>query len=68
MFECTFKNQVCKREAHVLANLRYDCVEGEEIINNSVPPNVKQRSNESPRVQKKISIYDFVYLYIEILV
>jgi hypothetical protein len=39
-FECIFKSRVCNAAAHALANMRYECVEGEEIIGNYVPLNV----------------------------
>ena len=36
-FVCLFKRRECNRAAHVLADLGYECVEGEELITSSIP-------------------------------
>jgi hypothetical protein len=39
-FECSFKSRVCNEAAHALADLAYACIEGEEIVSNSIPSTV----------------------------
>ena len=36
-FVCLFKRRECNRAAHALADLGYECVEGEELITSSIP-------------------------------
>jgi hypothetical protein len=36
-FVCLFKRRECNRAAHALADLGYECVEGEDLITSSVP-------------------------------
>jgi len=51
-FECIFKSRVCNAAAHALANLGYECVEGEEIISNSVPSNFNVIVVDDPSAHK----------------
>ena len=39
-FECVFVGRSCNEAAHELAKLGYLCLEGEEIISNSLPDDI----------------------------
>lgn len=39
-FTCSFKSRLCNAAAHALAALSYACVEGEEVISNSIPNSI----------------------------
>jgi hypothetical protein len=39
-FEYVFQGRECNTVAHELANLGYNCVEGNEIISNSIPDHI----------------------------
>jgi hypothetical protein len=39
-FECVFKGREANRAAHALADLGYECIEGDEHITSSIPSHV----------------------------